>query len=346
MSSKRPKRRKPSTELESNQHNQVETVQAISEAVTSQVMDNLRAAGILPQTVQVSANEVSSPTMGQTTTADIHLCSPAGRQGTSCETPITIPAQDVVSCFDRPPIRDYKPLGRPLHSKINQKLQEKIRSGEFVDLSDILVDHQPAELNLHLAVKNQKIGLASGKKRKFLTVESWTDAFAIFASVIRKANPTHPTIAEDLAIYMDLIRQIQKDGGDWFFYDVQFRQAMQNDDTLSWSMVDQVLYTRALNKAKSPLSPQTSKPFHRPAPRKTCHKFNGGRECNGFCGYAHVCYGCRGNHPITQCPNPSPNKGQFVKKAGQENHTKPHSGQHISFNPASNKSSKQSANTH
>lgn len=31
-------------------------------------------------------------------------------------------------------------------------------------MSDVLVDHQPPELDLHLAVKNQKIGLTSGKK--------------------------------------------------------------------------------------------------------------------------------------------------------------------------------------
>lgn len=32
----------------------------------------------------------------------------------------------------------YKPLGRPLYTKINGKLQEKIRANEFVDMADIL----------------------------------------------------------------------------------------------------------------------------------------------------------------------------------------------------------------
>lgn len=60
---------------------------------------------------------------------------------------------------------NYKPLGRPLYSKINAKLKDKIRSREFIDMSDVLVDHQPAELDSHLAVKNQKIGLTSGEKK-------------------------------------------------------------------------------------------------------------------------------------------------------------------------------------
>lgn len=32
-------------------------------------------------------------------------------------------------------------------------------------MSDVLVDHQPAVLDLHLAVKNQKISLTSGGKK-------------------------------------------------------------------------------------------------------------------------------------------------------------------------------------
>lgn len=75
---------------------------------------------------------------------------------------------------------------------------------------------------------------------------------------------------------MDLIRQIQKDGGDWFFYDVNFRQAMQNYNTLSWSYVDQILHTRALNRSKTAVVSTSINPFQNQAPRKTCHKFNGG----------------------------------------------------------------------
>lgn len=97
---------------------------------------------------------------------------------------------------------------------------------------------------------------------------------------------------------MDLIRQIQKDGGDWFFYDVNFHQAMQNDETLSsiavppllnlwqvlrvcriwstWLHVDQILHTRDLNRSKNAVVSTSIKPFQIQAPRKTRHKFNWG----------------------------------------------------------------------
>lgn len=75
---------------------------------------------------------------------------------------------------------------------------------------------------------------------------------------------------------MDLIRQIHKDRGDWFFYEVNFRQAMQNDDTLSWSYEDQILHIRALNRSKNAVVSTSIKPFQNQAPCKTCHKFNWG----------------------------------------------------------------------
>lgn len=51
--------------------------------------------------------------------------------------------------------------------------------------------------------------------------------------------------AEDLAIYIDLIRSLKKNGGDWFNYDVTFRKAKKADISLSWRQTDQVLYSRA-----------------------------------------------------------------------------------------------------
>ena len=44
-----------------------------------------------------------------------------------------------------------------------------------------------------------------------MTIESWTDAFNIFTYVLRQSNKSNSDFSEDLAIYMDLVRSIQKD---------------------------------------------------------------------------------------------------------------------------------------
>ena len=54
-----------------------------------------------------------------------------------------------------------------MYSKINPKLQDKIKHTEFIDMSDILVDHHPADVDQHLAVKTKRMGLTSGKNGNF-----------------------------------------------------------------------------------------------------------------------------------------------------------------------------------
>ncbi|CAC5399892.1 unnamed protein product [Mytilus coruscus] len=229
---------------------------------------------------------------------------------------VQIPAQSLVAGFNQVHhgTATYKPIGRPLYNKINSKLQEKIKNKEFIDMSDILVDHHPAELDFHLAVQNKRVGLTSGKKRNLSALKVGQMHLAFSLPYSGSLTP-HPTLAEDLAIYMDLIRQIQKDGGDWYFYDVNFRQSMQNDDTLSWSYVDQILHTRSLNrfipKVNNPNPMKRTqldgmhvckcKALSKQHPRKTCHRYNEGRICEGTCGYSHICSICFKGHSMSQC---------------------------------------------
>lgn len=336
-----PPKRKPSERQSKRQKkDQTQTpenamTEAISAAVTAKVLENLKENGILPQPRQTRPQPVemdvlvhegdsslpNSLSTGEPTHSLSHhtQTSSYSRENVSSfgthntQNMVQVPAQSLVAGFNQVHhgTATYKPIGRPLYNKINSKLQEKIKNKEFIDMSDILVDHHPAELDFHLAVQNKRVGLTSGKKKKFVSIESWTDAFSIFSSVLRKFNPTHPTLAEDLAIYMDLIRQIQKDGGDWYFYDVNFRQSMQNDDTLSWSYVDQILHTRSLNRfipkvnnpnpMKRTHTYNNAKPFPNSAPRKTCHRYNEGRICEGTCGYSHICSICFKGHSMSQC---------------------------------------------
>ena len=52
-------------------------------------------------------------------------------------------------------------------------------------------------------------------KKKFLTIEQWTDAFNIYASVRRLKYPEE---AEGLAAYMGVVRRIAQERGSWHFY--------------------------------------------------------------------------------------------------------------------------------
>lgn len=109
----------------------------------------------------------------------------------------------------------------------------------------------------------ERLGCHLGKKKKYLTIETYTGAFSIYmyASVLGQGNKGNRDLPEDLAIYMDLVRSLQKDGSDWYNYDVTFLKAKHANMSLSWRQVDQVLYSRALMKKLHGAHPLQSIPF-------------------------------------------------------------------------------------
>lgn len=191
-----PPKRKPSERQSKRQKkDQTQTpenamTEAISAAVTAKVLENLKENGILPQPRQTRPQPVemdvlvhegdsslpNSLSTGEPTHSLSHhtQTSSYSRENVSSfgthntQNMVQIPAQSLVAGFNQVHhgTATYKPIGRPLYNKINSKLQEKIKNKEFIDMSDILVDHHPAELDFHLAVQNKRVGLTSGKKKE------------------------------------------------------------------------------------------------------------------------------------------------------------------------------------
>lgn len=153
------------------------------------------------------------------------------------------------------------------------------------------------------------LGYYRDEKKKYLTIETWTDAFSIFASVLRQGNKGNSDLPEDLAIYMDLIRS----RGDWYNYDVTFQKAKQADISLSWRQMDQVLYSRAIMKKLGGPSITTNS-FRSHSFRRFCFKFNEGKPCTTNCKYAHICASCSKPHPKVQCWRSKDDKSSFIIK--------------------------------
>lgn len=65
----------------------------------------------------------------------------------------------------------YKPLGRPLYTQINGKLQEKISANEFVDMADILDPLQILNLMIFIFRLNTMEGLAYHRVKRKSTLQ-------------------------------------------------------------------------------------------------------------------------------------------------------------------------------
>jgi hypothetical protein len=139
--------------------------EAISAAVTAKVMEQLKDSGIIPNNVLNDAASTTDRVIieqskqtpeqdrhneGQQTPMTINAAQnylvastsqiqpdqhsiDAQRQQTHI---VSIPAKDLVSGLKNPSYisNTYKPLGRPLYSKINPKLQDKIKHKECIDI--------------------------------------------------------------------------------------------------------------------------------------------------------------------------------------------------------------------
>lgn len=184
-----------------------------------------------------------------------------------------------------------------MHMRVPRKVKENIWSGEFVELST-KVDEEVDDITIN--IKSGQISTKPAVRKIFMTIEQWTDAFSLYASVYRLKFPDE---AEQLSSYMNRIRRIANERGAWYFYDKNFRQ-IRKDANLSWDDIETDLYYTALNRK----TPPSQSPFRngrgpgqsRAPSSNTCNKFNKGEPCSG-CRYQHLCQHCRGTHPMHKC---------------------------------------------
>ena len=92
----------------------------------------------------------------------------------------------------------------PLHAKVPMKNKEKNWAGEFIELSTLQGD------DLLFNVRTGAVSSKTPRMKRFMSIEQWTDAFNIFASVYRLKYPSE---ADGLSAYTSLVRQIAERNG-------------------------------------------------------------------------------------------------------------------------------------
>lgn len=183
----------------------------ITKTVTETVMNTLKETGLLGQTPPNAAdnNAIEIQTEEHTSTRQRQQGHTAN--GENNKKDISSPASpsgDVDKIFSNK--QKFVSPRVPLHASVSAKTKEKIWSGDFVDLST-LKDADVEELTFN--IRTGAISSTVSSKKKFLSIEQWTDAFNTFASVYRLKYPAE---AEGLSAYMGLIRQIADKNGSWY----------------------------------------------------------------------------------------------------------------------------------
>lgn len=279
----------------------------ITMTVTNAVMDNLRATGLLQSQPRVSqtvsqAQVASSPAQG--TSSESQLGNDFESLASSTTTSAAILNNSDVSSSQSSFTANveaaksgFVSAAIPLHSRVPMRTKEKIWNNEFVEFSTL---HDEEVDDITISVKSGKITTTGSAKKKFMSIEQWTDAFNVFASVYRLKFPEQ---SEQLSIYLNTVRKISNGNGHWHYYDINFRKIRQSIG-LRWDQIHSELYVTALTrKQKQPFRPPRDLPASgrsRANVKGTCHKFNRGSNCSS-CDYKHICKYCGGKHPGFRC---------------------------------------------
>jgi len=207
---------------------------------------------------------------------------------------------------------------------IPNKLIQKIKRGEYVDMTELLPE------KLGQMEEEQSSSDKKDKKRnkaKISSVAQWGECFNAYITVV---NQHQPERMSDLLSYASLILRASRmyQGEGWIQYDRNFRKKAAAFPSLSWGNIDNSLWTMAFCSAtprqhcklcfsvdhsteeceeyKPPSQPKVETQSGQ-APYASsndiCQKWNWLSCTFASCKYRHVCLECHRQHKIRECPS-------------------------------------------
>ena len=230
--------------------------------------------------------------------------------------------------YDQRPQVQFTSVSVPLTSRVSSKIKAKIWSNEYINFGSLLSDSPQQEGKYSLSMTPSVAGSSSQPQltlepchvsKKIANISQWVSAFNIFVSVYaERFNNYTPQLMK----YCEVVRDLAAKGGDWHWYDEQFRYVRQSaPEQYPWDRIHWELWLRASNTFRKP-QPPTNKPRFRSQffPKGTCWAFQAGKHCSG-CKFEHVCFKCGGKHPGGQCSASAPKSGFPFSSKGKRDST-------------------------
>lgn len=211
----------------------------------------------------------------------------------------------------------FQSIAVPLGSRVSAKLKSKIWADEFVDFGSLL-DTSPNRDKYSLSFTAPN-GSATAKtpqltlepvqsNKKVSTINEWLSAFHTYVAIY---CVKYPGEIPNLMKFCESVRDIAARGGDWSYYDEQFRYVRQtNPKHYPWDIVHWELWHRAVTFRPKQNLFQSDRPNAKfkgnqsKGVRGVCWTYNAGRTCTG-CRFEHKCSKCGGKHTGVQCQHAS-----------------------------------------
>ena len=197
----------------------------------------------------------------------------------------------------------------PLDARVSDEIRAKIWAGEFIDLSLLLKPSltQDSEYALSIlggvASPTIRVAPAKAKHNPIASFETWSQAFQMYMSVYL-LSPMYVHDATKMLKYIEVIRGLAEQGGNWRAYDEAFR-SLRVSRGWNWDSVNWELWFKASQPPVVRRQPGAA-PFQvkgrSGGPPGPCFTFNRGEYCpRDACHFAHRCKACGANHPFIRC---------------------------------------------
>ena len=196
----------------------------------------------------------------------------------------------------------------PIDARVSEKLRAKIWNNEFFDFSALLSNPVFEDRYQVTITNSDKEKIPSlclepvSKAKKHLSIETWLSCFHVFVGVYTSRCPHE---APALMKYGEVVQDLAARGGNWKFYDENFRFLRQAQPaSFPWGIIHWELWMRAQHSLKKQVHPAgqgRAKQQDQGTPKGYCFKFHRGVACDAGCAFKHLCYKCEGTHPVSRC---------------------------------------------
>ena len=224
------------------------------------------------------------------------------------ETPADSEEQSEVEMLDDgampgPSTRPKRSFGSmPAHPRtehVSDKLRQKIREGEFVDIKQMIPRPRGEKPNKKFALNDGMFEEVEDNSN--LAFYPWLDAWIVFMSIHLEF---YPADAQGMLRHLEIVKGFHSAGKDGVEYDYQFRRCKSRNADMVWGefiaeLASDIQESKG-NQQKKADSAQKKKPIRPPI----CHKFNNAEGCKfgASCKYAHKCKKCFSmDHPDYRC---------------------------------------------
>ena len=311
--------------LGDNPHPTIDT-QALVAQITNQVCEQLRTQGVMPATTSTSPT-LTMPPHTSTTVAPIEQDVESDDDDTDDTPDIISGAINGLLSGEQTHDDDvsdpiFQSSSLPLGSVVPTKIKSRIWADEYVELQSLIKDDDEEEVTFTLN-KNKggsllSVATPNQRAKPINNIQDWSNAMLVFGAIYTQR---HPSTAPKLFKYIKTVRDMESKGGNWSYYDIQFRK-LKAHNGWNWDFIHWELHFQAMSPTPNtrhlphaPLTVQGSsrkgkgynnmnnnRPFL--VPHGFCWSYHKTGKCDQSvpCRYKHLCFKCKeGQHTAKWC---------------------------------------------